>query len=983
MNSANQTFHAALKQHQAGEAAAAEVLYQQVLADDPRHMDATFNLAVLFAAQGRFDEAISLYLQILEVAPEDPDTLSNMGNALTQAGRLDEAADSYRRALAGNPLLAAAHVNLGNLLHQQGENEQAIEHYREAISIDPRLANAHNNLGTILQAAGRRDEAKDSYQAALDADPDNPDAYKNFGNILLSYGDAEGAIEAINRAIALAPGWGAAHADLGLALTRLDRHEEARDALERALKLEPEFVEAWNCLGNLLLSMELYEESEQALLRAVELDPENSLTGFYLGTLYFKQSKFEESAPALAHACSAQPNSADYRNSYGNTLQSLEQHEEAVEQYATAIELQPDFAEAHNNIANSLVALNRKDEAIESYRHSLHLKPDQALVSCNLGNTLRGMGRLVESVEAFEQALQTAPELFNIYNGMGLTLQTQNRHDEAVKCFRKGLEINPEYPEALNNLAISEASIGNVDEAIAAYSKLLDVSPDLAEAYFNLASLLQSINHWDESILAFMQALRIRPDYNIIYPFLAHSLMQQCSWSNLHSVVEKIRSNTEEELASGGPVAVSAFALQSLPGEFSMPLRQAVAEQICERNAGYVAELADELKFNYNRLKQHERIRIGYVSPDFRFHSVSVAFKGILDNHDTDRFETHGYALHSGGDDHMTDALRERFHGYRKLVDNSFQESARLIHNDEIDILIDLAGHTKGGQLSLLALRPAPIQAHYLGYSATVGARFLDYLITDHHQVPPEQRPFFTENLVYLPDTFMATQRAPIAIEGPSRADCGLPDDAFVFANFNTHYKIEPKIFAIWMRLLRKIPDAVLWLIRGTTTSTENLRREASARGVNPDRLIFADKVPHPVHLARLSHADLALDNFYHGGGVTTVDCLWTGVPVLTLAGPTPQSRNGATLLSAIGQEDMIQYRIEDYEAKAFALASDRDRLREIKATLATTRDDYPLFNSRRLTRHLETAYELIWQNYQDGKAPQMIDVSRLPEEEA
>ncbi len=900
----------------------------------------------------------------------------------SQLGRRDEAADSYRRALAENPLLAAAHVNLGNLLYQQSENEQAITCYREAISIDPNIANAHNNLGTVLLAAGHRDEAKESYQAALRIDPENSNAYKNYGNILLSIGDPEGAIEAIRQAIAIAPEWGAAHADLGLALMRLDRNGDAREALERALALEPNFIEAWNCMGSLLLTMELFDESEQALSRAAELDPDNTLTAFYLGTLYFQQSRFEELAPAFALACDGQPDLADYRNSYGNALQSLERHAEAAEQYSKAIELRPGFGEAHNNIANSLVALNRKDDAVASYRRSLQLQPDQALVACNLGNTLRGMGRLAESVAAFEGALQSEPELYNIYNGMGLTLQTQNRHEEAVKSFRKGLEINPEYPEALNNLAISEAAVGHIDEAIAAYGKLLQVSPDLAEGYFNLASLLQSINRWDESILAFMQSLRVKPDYNVIYPFLAHSLMQQCSWSNLHSVVEKIRTNTEEELTSDGPVALSAFALQSLPGEFSMALRQAVAEQISRRNADYVAESAQELSFNYNRLKPHKRIRIGYVSPDFRFHSVSVAFKGILDNHDTERFQTHGYALHAGGDDHMTDALRERFHGYHNLVDYSFEYSAQLIHDDEIDILIDLAGHTKGGQLSLLALRPAPIQAHYLGFSATIGAQFLDYLITDHHQVPPEQRPYFTENLVYLPDTFMATQRAPIAIEGPSRADYGLPEGAFVFANFNIHYKIEPKIFAIWMRLLRKIPDAVLWLIRGTATSTENLRKEASARGVNPDRLIFADKIPHPEHLARLPFADLALDNFYHGGGVTTVDCLWTGVPVLTLAGPTPQSRNGATLLAAIGQQDLITYRIEEYEATAFAFADDRDSLARVKAELVATRDDHPLFNSKRLTRHLEAAYELMWQAHEDGRPPRMIEVPRLPTDE-
>ena len=625
MNSLNLTYQSALAQHQAGDVAQAEGLYNEVLANDPGHMDAIFNLAVLLASQNRTNEAIPLYELVLEVLPDDPDTLSNMGNAYTNTGQLEQAMDCYQRAIEGNPLLSAAHINLGNLFFQQGHTDQAIERYHEAISIDPSAANAHNNLGTILLAAGRRDEAKASYQAALKYDADNPETLKNYGNILLSFGEIEDAADIMRQVVAIAPNWAPAQADLGLTLMRLDDFVPAREALERAVALEPTFIEAWNCLGNLLHLMELHDDCEQTLRQALQVEPNNPVTAFHLGTLYFGQTRFEEALTQFARACEFQPDSADYRNSY--------------------------------------------------------------------------------------------------------------------------------------------------------------------------------------------------------------------------------------------------------------------------------------------------------VSPDFRFHSVSVAFKGILDNHDTDRIEAYGYAAHSAEDDHMTNALRERFHGYRQMNGQPFEVSAQQIYDDGIDILVDLAGHTKGGQLSLLALKPAPIQAHYLGYSATIGASYLDYLITDHHQVPEEQRQYFSENLVYLPDTFMATQRAPVAIDAFTRAQCGLPEDAFVFANFNTHYKIEPRMFAIWMRLLRKIPKAVLWLVRGTNSSADNLRREASARGVAPERLIFADKVLHPVHLARLANADLALDNYYHGGGVTTVDCLWMGLPVLTLAGPTPQSRNGATLLSAIGREDMIQHRIEDYEAMAFDLA--------------------------------------------------------------
>jgi len=511
------------------------------------------------------------------------------------------------------------------------------------------------------------------------------------------------------------------------------------------------------------------------------------------------------------------------------------------------------------------------------------------------------------------------------------------------------------------------------------YQRTLELKPDLSEAMFNLGTLLQTLSRWDESIVVFKQALASRPDYNVIYPYLAHSLMQQCNWDNLEAIVQRICRNTEDELAQGERTTVSAFALQSLPGEISMALRQQVAEQIASYVAQEVEELRGQLNFSFVRQRGDRKLRIGYVSPDSRFHSVAVAFKGILDHHDTDRFDCYGYSLNPQHDDSMTDQLAAVFHQYRRISDLPLRDAATGIHDDGIDILLDLAGHTRGAKLGLFSLRLAPIQAHYLGYSATTGARYLDYLITDHQQVPAEQRQFFTEQLVYLPETFMATQRAPVAIERPNRADCGIPEDAFVFMNCNAQYKFEPRSFAIWMRLLRRVPGSVLLLMRSSPGSVANLRKEAEHRGIDADRLIFLERVPHPVHLARMTHADLALDCLYHGGGVTTVDCLWVGVPVLTVTGATPQSRNGATLLNAIGLAELITDSLSDYEELAFTLAGDRDRLRALAARLKQNRDTTPLFNSTRLTRHLERAYEMMWQNYMDGAAPQMIDVPALP----
>ena len=409
-----------------------------------------------------------------------------------------------------------------------------------------------------------------------------------------------------------------------------------------------------------------------------------------------------------------------------------------------------------------------------------------------------------------------------------------------------------------------------------------------------------------------------------------------------------------------------------------MALRQAVAERISAQIARTVPEPHDMTYVVSSGTRTDKPLTIGYVSPDFRAHSVAVAFRGIIDHHDRERFRFKAYSLHPGKPDALTDYFRGTFDEFRDCAGLSHEEVASKINADGVDILIDLAGHTRGTRLEIFALRPAPIQAHYLGYSATIGARFIDYLITDHQQVPAEQRPYFTEQLVYLPDTFMAARQSEIATTNPCRADYGLPDDGVVFANFNKHYKLEPQMFGISMRLLKKIPGSVYWLREGTAKSVENLRREAAARGVDPERLIFASLEPHPQHLARLALADLALDNLFHGGGVTTVDALWVGLPVLTLAGETPQSRNGASLLAPIGLPELIVNTVNAFEAKALQLASDAALRADIRQRLLANRLTYPLFDIQRLTQHLERAYEMMWHNHASGKPPHLIDVPKI-----
>jgi protein O-GlcNAc transferase len=338
-----------------------------------------------------------------------------------------------------------------------------------------------------------------------------------------------------------------------------------------------------------------------------------------------------------------------------------------------------------------------------------------------------------------------------------------------------------------------------------------------------------------------------------------------------------------------------------------------------------------------------------------------MVLRGIVERLDRNRFEAIGYSLQRCDDTSFSQRFRPVFDTFKDLPLFEPDRAAEIVAADRLDILIDTTGHTGISCLPLLAQRPAPVQAHYLGYGLTSGADYVDYLVTDPQFMPPEWAQYCSERLVYMPDSFMATTRAPFAPAATSRAAEGLPEDALVLANFNHPCKLEPRMFSLWMRLLQAAPDAVLWLGGWAVATRESLTRFAAAQGVDPRRLIFARILPHAFHLNRLKLADLALDNLYHGGGVTTVDALWAGLPLLAVKGATPAGRLGASLSHAAGLDDLVTDSLEQYEATGLALLQDRERLRALKARLVANLPHCALFDGERYQRHFEAALDLMW----------------------
>ncbi len=966
-------FTSALAYHRAGQHSEAAQHYLHALEINPNHIGALFNLAALTAADGDLDSAAVCYEKILEILPSEPDTLTNLGNLRQVQGRFDEAEDCYRKALAVNPMLPQVHSNLGNLLSAQGRHEDAVPCLQQALKLDDSQGQVHSSLGVAYWHLGKVEDAEQAFETALKHEPDDPEIRSNLANVQTHMGKSEQAEEHYRAAIDSRPEWPQAYFNLALLTRNQGRGSEAETLFRKVLELQPEHLDAVNGLAQLL-----YDGGDEkgaiALFDAyLDQTSDETSTAFHIGNLFHAKKKWVKATKYFRRALELNDSIADIYNNLGATLHADSKFGEAIEILEAGLTKWPDNILLHNSLGNSLSSLQRKDDAIKAYSRAVALEPTFEMAVSNLGNALREAGRFDESYKVLDEGLQRIPDSPNIHNTLGLLLNNQARHEESVKYFKSAIELKPKHLEARNNLALAYQALGHYFDALEVYRDLLSDYPDQPEVLFNLGNVLQVMGRFDESVVTFKKALEARPGYRIAYSYLAHSLMQTCNWTNLEAVTDRMISLAQQDIDADRIPAITGFEL--LCTSASMDLRHGVAKAAARRTAMAVKGISEGLHFDHGNRMPKDKIRVGYVSPDFRFHSVAVAFKGLLERHSRDEFEYCGYSLSPVAKDEMTEYFAENFDRFHDISKASLADAAKLIYDDGIDILIDLAGPTRFSRPGIFALKPAPIQAHYLGYSSTVGGDYIQYLITDPRQVKPGMEQYFAEELVYLPDTFMATTKSKIDPDPVTREGCGLPENGFVFANFNSHYKFDPKMFSIWMRLLKRIPDSVLWLIQGTEVSRANLRREAEVRGVAPDRLIFAESIKHEFHLSRQRLVGLALDNLYHGGGVTTTDSLWVGTPVLTVAGDSPPSRNGATLLTAVGLEELVTESIEEYEELAYELATDPDRLAAIKQKLKVNIETAALFDAERLTRHLEEAYRLMWANHEEGNAPQTIRV--------
>lgn len=561
-------------------------------------------------------------------------------------------------------------------------------------------------------------------------------------------------------------------------------------------------------------------------------------------------------------------------------------------------------------------------------------------------------GQIPESIKAFKTALELDPKFYEGWFNLGLVYQKQNRLAEAIECYNKNIKYYAENPFVLKNLALCYSLLGNTKKALK-ITKVLNGEGDDWESAFNLGTTAQIAGEIEEGIKYYKKAIQLNSNFGLSYGQLYNLYNRICDWKNARALIPEIESLNGELPYS------NISRVQNPKKNFEVAKLKAYDISNKARN--------EKVQFDQDKkgLVNNKKIRIGYLSSDFHDHATVHLMLGLLKNHNRDDFEVIVYSYGVDDDSDYRKKVVENADVFRNISGLNDKEAALFIYRDVVDILIDLKGHTNGNRLGIMALKPAPVSVTWLGFPGTTGGEFIEYLIADKIVIPEKEQRFYSEKVLYMPNTYQVNDNTQkISDKIYKRKDFGLPEGEIVFGSFNQAYKITPETFASWMKILKKVPKSVLWLYEKLDLASKNLKNEAKIAGVDPKRLIFAKNMPKEEHLARLKLIDIALDTFTYNGHTTTSDCLWVGVPVITLKGKHFASRVSASLLTAMGMPKLITNSTSEYEKLAIDLALQPQKLTTIRHSLNKKRLTEPLFDTQRFTHDIENLYKKIYNSY-------------------
>ncbi len=743
------------------------------------------------------------------------------------------------------------------------------------------------------------------------------------------------------------------------------RLQDAETLFKQFLKRQPKNFGALSLLTSVLLMMNRHAEAEKFAAEATRLDKNSYAAAYNYGLILKKLGKPTLALKQFEQALRLNPKDPDAWNNRGIAFNELKNYSAALSDFDEAISLNGKYADAYYNKGNSLFALGRTDDALAAFETSRNLQPAMAEAWLGSGNVFRQLEKFDEAVAAFDKAIAINPRLAGVWLARGTALFSLRHHGEALAAFENAIAAGGNLAEAWLGKGNALVELVRLDEAIASYQQAIALDPNSAEAWGNLGTAYSYQNRNVDAVKAFDKAFAIKDDLPYLPGQRLFAKMSICDWDNFSAERDKILSRVR-----AGELCMSPFSLLCISTS---------AQQQFDYTTAWTAKHGSPKIPEPQDRKQHghDKIRVAYVSADFRDHAVSYLLAGVFEAHDRTRFETTAISL-SHADSPMRRRLEGAFDHFVEVQQHTDEQIAAIMRDREIDIAIDLMGFTAGSKRGIFSARAAPIQMALLGYPATLGTSDIDYLAADDVLVPEPDRVHYAEKIIYLPDGPMPSddKHREISAKIFERKELGLPEDAFVFCCFNNSYKINPDVFDGWIRILASVENSVLWLSASSDVAMANLKQEMKSRGVDSDRLIFAPRMPSAAdHLARHRAADLFLDTLPYNAHTTASDALWAGLPVLTRIGDAFAGRVAASLLTAIGLPELIARSQSEYEGLGISLAKDREKLSALKHRLAENRNSAALFKTRSYTENLEKGFSAIYSRYKDGRPPDHIHI--------
>lgn len=741
--------------------------------------------------------------------------------------------------------------------------------------------------------------------------------------------------------------------------------DSATRLYQSILEKDASHFDARHMLGAVSLQRGQLDQAIAQISKALQSRPDSFHALCDAGFAFLLAHRLEESVLHYSKALTVQPDAVDALFQRGVALAELHRDEEALADYDRALALKPGFVEALANRGKVALALNRADEAIASFEQALVIRPDFVEVLHNLGRALATRQRYDEAMVCFDGVLALNPSSSEVLNDRGGIFLAMGQHAAAIASYDAAILLAPEEAALYYNRGVVRLALNLQKQALEDLDKALALKPDHAEILVARGHAYKNLKRYDEAAKSYAEAYSHDPNIPFLMGYVAETRASVCDWADYEGTVQRV----VEGVRSGRPVCVPLSFLQLSDD----PAVQLLCATSCVRSQhSKVRPLAAR-----GRRRKHDRIRLGYLSANFCDHAAGYLLAELFELHDRTRFETTGISFSPesrGATLARLQAGLDRFIDVRAMSDG---DVATHMQDLEIDIAIDLMGHTQDARLDIFAYRPAPIQVNFVGYAGTSGAPYIDYIIANRFAIPEGNDAHYSERVIRLPECFPVTySTSAIAEHTPSRAEFGLPEKGFVFCCFNTSVKITPWMFGIWMRLLRQVEGSVLWLLRSNATAEHNLRREAEKRGVAASRLVFASKVPMDQYQVQHRVADLFLDTLPYNAHTTAGYALWAGLPVLTCPGKSFASRVAGSLLNGLNMTELLTNSLREYEARALELATSPARLQAIKQKLSRAVVEAPLFHTDRYRRQLEAAYTDIWEMYVRGEEPRCLDVA-------